>query len=65
MFNLQISKKEDNQRISHTATAIDLYFSLVDDLETICCFLDFHKTKESKKKTQKTVINLLVLGHDA
>lgn len=41
------------------------YLALVEDLETICCFLDFHKMKELLRKTQYLVIELLVFGQAA
>ena len=46
--------------ISHTATAMDLYFDSAEDRDTVCCFLDFHETKESSRKTQNPVTDLLV-----
>ena len=44
---------------------MDLYYASAKDLETVCCFLDFHETNESPRKTQSPVTDLLVLGHDA
>ena len=51
--------------ISQTATAIDLYSDFAEDLETICCFFDFHEIKDSPRNMQKQVIDLLMLGHEA
>ena len=42
-----------------------LYFASAEDLETIDCFLDFHEIRESPKKMQKLVANLLVSIEDA
>lgn len=44
---------EDNQNISHVAFAIDLYSASADDLDTVCCFLDFQEINESSKNAQK------------
>ena len=43
---------------------MDLYSTLADDLETDCCFLDFLEIRESPRKTQKPVTNILVSGHE-
>ena len=51
--------------ISQTATAIDLYSDSAEDRETVCCFFDFHEIKDSPRKTQKPVTDLLVSGHEA
>ena len=44
---------------------MDLYSASADDLETVCCFLDFLEIRESPRKTQKLVNDLLVSGHEA
>jgi hypothetical protein len=41
---------------------MDLYSASADDLETVCYFLDFHDIKESPKKIQKPVTDLLESG---
>lgn len=64
-FTCKSQRRKSNQTISHTTTAIELYSASANDLETIFCFLDFHETKESPKKIQKPIINLLVSGPDA
>ena len=51
--------------ISQTATAIDLFSDFAEDRETVCCFFDFHEIKDSPRKTQNPVTDLLVLGHEA
>ena len=51
--------------ISQTATAIDLFSDFAEDCETVCCFFDFHEIKDSPRKTQNPVTDLLVLGHEA
>ena len=51
--------------ISQTATAIDLYSNSAKDRETICFFFDFHEIKDSPRKTQNPVTDLLVSGHKA
>ena len=53
------------QVISYVVTAMALYFASAEDLETIDCFLDFHEIRESPKKMQKLVANLLVSIEDA
>lgn len=57
--------KEDNQTTSHVAFAIDLYSAFVDDLDTVCCFLDFQENNESPKNTQKPETELRVSGQVA
>ena len=42
-----------------------LYSASTEDLETIDCFLDFHEIRESLKKMQKPVVDLLVSIQDA
>ena len=39
---------------------MEWYSTLVDDLDTMCCFFDFQGTKESPMKTQNPLIDLLV-----
>lgn len=41
------------------------YLSSEEDRETVACFLDFHETKESPRKMQKSVMDLQVSGHVA
>ena len=43
---------------------MDLYSASTNDLETVCCFLDFLEIRESPRKTQKPVTDLLVSGHE-
>ena len=43
--------------------AIALYSNTVDDLDIICCFLDFQETKEFPIKTQYPMVDLQVSGH--
>ena len=50
---------------SETATAMALYFDSAEDRETVCCFLDFHEIKDSPRKTQNPVTDLLVSGQEA
>ena len=38
-------RKLINQKRSHTATTIALHSNSANDLETVCCFLDFQETK--------------------
>lgn len=56
---------EDNQTISHVAFAIDLYLASADDLDTMCCFLDFQEINESPKNTQKPETECRVSGQMA
>ena len=42
-----------------------LYSASTENLETTDCFLDFHEIKESPKKTQYPVVDLLVSTQDA
>ena len=42
-----------------------LYSASAEDLENIDCFLDFHEIRESPKKMQKLVVDLLVSIQDA
>ena len=51
--------------ISQTTTAMDLYSVSDEDRDTVCCFLDFHEIKETPRKTQNPVTDLLVLGQEA
>jgi hypothetical protein len=44
---------------------MDLYSASAEDLEMVCCFLDFQDTKESPRKRQKPVTDFLVSGHAA
>ena len=44
---------------------MDQYPASADDLETVCCYLDFHEIKESPKKTQKPVTDLQEFGQPA
>ena len=42
-----------------------LYSTSAEDLETMNCFLDFHEIRESPKKIQYPVVDLLVSIQDA
>ena len=42
-----------------------LYSTSTEDLETMDCFLNFHEIRESPKKTQYPVVDLLVSTQDA
>ena len=42
-----------------------LYSASTEDLETMNCFLDFHEIRESPKKTQYPMVDLLVSTQDA
>lgn len=59
------SNKEDNQTTSNVAFAIDLYSASADDLDTVCCFLDFQENNESPKNTQKPETENRVSGQVA
>jgi hypothetical protein len=48
--------------ISQVTAAIDRYSASADDLDTVCCFLDFQDIKESPRKTQNPVTDLLESG---
>ena len=50
---------------SQTATAMARYSDFAKDLKTICCFLNFQEIKDSPRKTQNPVTDLLVLGQVA
>ena len=39
--------KDKNYIISQVPLAIDLYSASTEDLETVCCFFDFHDMRES------------------
>ena len=41
-------------------TAIALYSASAKDLNAMDCFLDFHDMRESPKKMQQSVVDLLV-----
>ena len=43
------------------ALAIEQYLALVEDLETVCCFLDFQETNEHTEPLN----DFQVSGHDA
>lgn len=58
-------RKLINQKSSHTATTIALHSNSANDLETVCCFLDFQETKDSLIKTQYHVVCLQVSEHAA
>jgi hypothetical protein len=62
MIELRSVKRAFNQEISHVTATMDLYSDSAEDLETVCYFLDFHDIKESPKKTQKPVTDLLESG---
>lgn len=60
------SASRDNiQMNSHVALAMDLYSASVEDLDTLCCFLDFQEIKELPSITQKPDMDLRVSGHAA
>jgi hypothetical protein len=40
--------------------AIALYYASAEDLETVCCFLDFQEIRESPMKIQKPVTDFRV-----
>ena len=58
--------KSFNKPINHinslTRAAMYLYSNFSEDLETVCCFLDFQEMRDSPKKTWYPVIDLLVSG---
>lgn len=56
------SNKEDNQTTSNVAFAIDLYSASADDLDTVCCFLDFQENNESPKNTQNQKLRVMCQG---
>ena len=58
-------RKLINQTSSHIATAIALHSNSANDLETVCCFLDFQETKDSLIKTQYHAVYLWVSRHAA
>jgi len=51
--------------ISQTVASSAQYSASVDDRETISCFFDFHEIMKDPRKTQKPVLDLLVLGQVA
>lgn len=55
--------KEDNQTTSHVC--IDLYSISADDMDTVCCFLDFQENNESPKNTKKPETGRRVSGQVA
>ena len=42
-----------------------LYSASAEDLDMVVCFLDFQETKESPRKMQKPVVDLLESGQEA
>ena len=46
--------------ISQTAIAMDLYSDSAEDRDIVYCFLDFHEMRDSPKKTQNPITDLLV-----
>ena len=42
-----------------------LYSASEELLDMVCCILDFHDTRDSPKKTEKPVRDLLESGHVA
>lgn len=58
-----LSQKTIQVIFSLATDARVLYLALAEDLETVGCFLDFQKTKESPMKSQCPVVDLLVSGH--
>ena len=51
-----------NQTISLVVDVLTWYSALVEDWETINCFLLFQEIRESPKKIQKSIINLRFVG---
>ena len=52
------------QVISLETKAKDLYYASAEDLLTVFCLLAFQETKEFPKKIHKSVVDLLLSGHD-
>ena len=46
-------ERERSHIISQVALAMDQYLALVEDLEIVCCFFDFHETRKSPMEIQK------------
>ena len=53
-------KRAVNQIISQVTLAITWYSASIEDRETVLYFLDFHEIKESPRKTQKPLMDLLI-----
>lgn len=53
---------------SHTSSQVtftkDRYSALADDLDIVCYFFDFHKTKKSPMKIQKPPTDFLLPGQE-
>ena len=65
-YLLSISKSRNNclnHIISQAVEAIALYSALAEERDIVACFLDFHETKESPRKMQNPVIDLLESKH--
>lgn len=58
----QCASNHCNQTISLVVDVIVGYSTLVEDLETIGCFLPFHEIRESSRKTHKPEIDLRSVG---
>lgn len=54
--------KEDNQTTSHVAFAIDLYSASVDDLDTVCCFLDFQENTNLPRTHKNQKLSFVYQG---
>lgn len=50
---------------SQVAAVIALYYASAEDLEAVCCSLDFHETKDSPMRTQNPETERRVFGHVA
>lgn len=50
---MQIFKYGEQPFYLTSCVGHELILTLVEDLETICCFLDFQETSDSPMKTQK------------
>jgi hypothetical protein len=58
-------RKENNHISSQQVAAIALYSASAEDLEKVCCFLDFQDIRESPMKMQNPVTNFRVSTHPA
>ena len=50
---------------SQIATTMARYSDSAEDLKIVCCFLDFQETRDSPRKTQNPVTDLLVSRQEA
>ena len=60
LWILKSRRRVVNQISSQVTLAIARYPTLAEDRETMPCFLDFHEIKESPRKTQKPLMDLLI-----